>query len=131
MPMINIQGTFHTYNNQQIVNFTEGLVGFPKLQRAVLIPLAEYLPFCWLASLDNQNIRFIVVNPKQIFDNYQPKIESAGEGETLALVKVSSDWRKTTINLRAPIFVNPETRCATQIILNDSNYQLAETLPNT
>ncbi len=131
--MINIQGKEHSYNDHQVVNFNEGLVGFPEMHRAVLIPLAEYVPFCWLASLDNENVRFIVVNPKQVFDSYQPKMESADEAETqtLALVKISSDWRKTTVNLKAPIFINSKTRSAAQVILNDSTYQLAESLPNT
>lgn len=131
--MINIQGKEHSYNDHQVVNFNEGLVGFPEMHRAVLIPLAEYVPFCWLASLDNENVRFIVVNPKQVYGDYQPKMESADEAETqtLALVKISSDWRKTTVNLKAPIFINSKTRSAAQVILNDSTYQLAESLPNT
>ena len=129
--MINIQGTQYSYDQRDVINFEEGLIGFPEMRRAVLIPLAEYEPFCWLASLDNENIRFVVVNPQQIFADYQPDLESAkAETQTLAIVKISSDWRKTTVNLRAPIFFSTQTRRAAQVILSNNNYKHAESLPN-
>lgn len=131
MPMINIQGTDYSYEDRDLLAFSEGLIGFPEMRRAVLIPLAGCEPFCWLASVEDEKARFIVVNPQQIFADYQPDLETSEfEVQTLAIVKVSSDWRKTTVNLRAPIFVNPETRRAAQIILDKTEYGLAETLPN-
>jgi len=48
---------------------------------------------------------------------------------TLAIVKISSDWQQTTINLRAPIFINAETNSGVQHVLTDSKYQFAESLP--
>ena len=129
--MINIQGTDYSYEDRDLLAFSEGLIGFPEMRRAVLIPLAGCEPFCWLASVEDEKARFIVVNPQQIFADYQPDLETSEfEVQTLAIVKVSSDWRKTTVNLRAPIFVNPETRRAAQIILDKTEYGLAETLPN-
>lgn len=128
--MINIQGTDYSYDERQVVNFSEGLIGFPEMRRAVLIPLDEYQPFCWLAAIDDERIRFIVVNPNEIFSDYAP-VSNSGEGsQTLAIVKISSDWRKTTVNLRAPIFLDQKTRRATQVILEKFNYKHAEALPN-
>lgn len=129
--MINIQGKDYFYEESQVIEIDEGLIGLPEMRRAVLIPLSEYAPFCWLASLDDEKNRFIVVNPNHIFDDYAPSADAsaAEELEALTIVKISSDWRKTTVNLRAPIFVNAKTRRAAQIILDNTNYQLAETLP--
>lgn len=123
----------HEYQENEVINFTEGLIGLPKMRRAVLIPMNEYLPFCWLASLDDEKNRFIVINPHEVFADYAPRIPhelSESELQTLAIVKISSDWQKTTINLRAPIFVNAKTRSAAQVVLTESPYALAETLPN-
>ena len=129
--MINIQGTDYSYDERDLLDLKGGLIGFPEMCRAVLIPLAGYEPFCWLASIDDEKARFIVVNPQQIFADYEPDLEaSESELQALAIVKISSDWKKTTVNLRAPIFVNPETRRAAQVILDKSNYGLAEALPN-
>lgn len=132
MPMINVQGTNYSYDESEVFNFSEGLIGFPEMRRAVLIPLDEYAPFCWLASIDDEKNRFIVVNPQQIFENYQPKLENDAQAncETLAIVKISSDWQKTTVNLRAPIFLNAKTRRGAQVILDKSDYKHAENLPN-
>lgn len=122
----------YEYQESEVINFTEGLIGFPQMRRAVLIPMNEYLPFCWLASLDDEKNRFVVINPREIFSDYAPNIPSElseTDLQTLAIVKISSDWEKTTINLRAPIFINAETRKAAQVVLTESDYNLAESLP--
>ena len=130
--MINIQGMQYAYDEREVLNFDEGLIGFPEMRRAVLIPLDEFQPFCWLASIDDEKNRFIVVNPKTIYPDYQPDGEIADEKlQPLAIVKLTSDWQQTTVNLRAPIFVNAETRRAAQIILDKSEYKYAENLLNS
>ncbi len=130
MPDIKINGTDHSFAEDQIIEFAEGLIGLPQLKRAALVESEEYAPFCWLASLDDENVRFVVVDPAQVFPGY----ETAGEDEEdefafWAIVKVSSDWRKTTVNLRAPIFVDKRTRRGGQVILTESDYQLEQALP--
>jgi len=133
MPSINIKGQEYKYLDDEILNFTEGLVGLPELRRAVLIRLPEYEPFCWLASLDDEKTRFIVVNPHEIFADYKPSdfaILNETETQTLVIVKISSDWQKTTVNLRAPIFINKFSNRGVQIVLSESPYRLSESLPN-
>lgn len=125
--MITINSKEYAYDEQAIINFSEGLIGFPEMRRAALIPLEEYQPFCWLASLDDEKNRFIVVNPREIYNDFETA-ENA-ELNALAIVKISSDWEKTTVNLRAPIFFDAQTKRAAQIVLSESNYQLAENLP--
>lgn len=130
--MITIKEKEYFYDETNVFNFAEGLIGMPEMRRAVLIPLDEYEPFCWLASLDDEKTRFIVVNPKKVFDSYEPKAPAAlnqSKLETLAIVKICSDWTQTTVNLRAPIFIDFETKRGVQAILSDSSYKLAENLP--
>ncbi len=132
MPMITIKEKDYSYDESEIINFAEGLIGLPEMRRAVLIPMDEYAPFCWLASVDAEKNRFVVVNPHEIFAGYEPlaaKDLTDAAMQTLAIVKISSDWQKTTINLRAPIFINAETNSGAQTVLTDSEYQLAESLP--
>ena len=133
MPSINIKGQTFSYRDDEIINFTEGLVGLPEMRRAVLIPLDEFEPFCWLASMDDEKTRFIVVNPHEIFSDYNPSdfaVLNETETKTLVIVKISSDWQKTTVNLRAPIFINTESNRGVQMVLTESPYQLSESLPN-
>ena len=88
-------------------------------------------PFCWLAPLDVDATKFVVVEPIRVFDGYRPETyyPAADGAETLAIVTIASDWTRTTINLRAPIFIDKETRRGTQRILSESPYHFAEVLP--
>lgn len=131
MPTINIKGVDYPYDPQEIISFSEGLIGFPGLRRAVLIPLEEYPPFSWLASIDEGGANFIVVEPHLIYTDYQPDRESSREAalRVLAIVTIASEWQKTTLNTRAPVFIDTETSRGVQVILNDSRYDLAVALP--
>ena len=132
MQTITINQKDYFYDNDDVISFGEGLIGLPEMRRAVLIEMDEYEPFCWLASLENEYTRFIVVDPDEIFTGYERFDDAASKGEkiqTLAIVKISSDWEKTTVNLRAPIVINAETKSGSQIILSESSYQFAEALP--
>ncbi|HQU86758.1 MAG TPA: flagellar assembly protein FliW [Pyrinomonadaceae bacterium] len=138
MSKVSILGKDYFYNESEVISFSEGLIGLPEMRRAALIPMTDYQPFYWLASLDDEKTRFIVVNPQRIFSEYQPDVpkelreisnSSISSQTILTIVKISSEWEKTTVNLRAPIFINEETKHGAQFVLNDSNYQLAETIP--
>lgn len=132
MTSINIKGTSHSYEDADVITFAEGLIGLPQIRRAVVVSMNELEPFCWLAPLDNDDTRFVVVNPHEIFDGYEPenyKPELADRANTFAIVTIASNWEQTTINLRAPIIVDPVTKAASQQILSDSPYHFAETIP--
>lgn len=128
MPKVTIFGKEYSYDESEIVSFGEGLIGLPEMRRAALIPLADYEPFFWLVSLDDEKNRFIVVEPQRIFGDYQPEIPNPTT-TILTIVKISSEWEKTTVNLRAPIFIDEETKRGKQFVLTDSNYELAEAIP--
>lgn len=132
MTMIKIKEIEYSYEENEIISFAEGLIGLPEMRRAVLISMNGCEPFCWLASIDDEKNRFVVVNPHEVFDGYEPNAAmniSEPETRTLAIVKISSDWEKTTVNLRAPIFISAETKSGTQFILSESRYGLAEPVP--
>lgn len=132
MPSITIKGESFSYNENEIINFNEGLIGLPNIRRAVLVPLPDCEPFFWLASMDDEKFRFVVVNPNEIFPEYNPSefvIFNDSQTRILTIVKVSSHWQKTTVNLRAPILINKESNRGLQMVLNESPYKLEETLP--
>lgn len=129
MSVITIRGNQVRYEDDQVITFSEGLIGMPDMRRAVLVPMDEFEPFCWLASIESEKNRFIVVDPSLIFSAYEPfSNDEAASLQTLAIVKISSDWAKTTVNLRAPLVINRDTQKGAQVILSDSNYQFAESV---
>lgn len=130
--MITINEQEYHYDENQILNFAEGLIGLPEMRRAVLIPMEDFAPFSWLASVENERPHFVVVDPNEIFLNYQtaaPDVTDHPNIRTLAIVKISSDWKKTTVNLQAPIFIDPETNDGAQMVLIDNKYGFEESIP--
>lgn len=93
------------------------------MRRAVVVPMDEFAPFCWLVSVDDTTNAFVVVDPQEIFSDYQPATDGS---KALSIVKISSDWRKTTVNLRAPIMIDTTSRNGVQLVLGESSYGLAE-----
>ena len=141
MQMIHIQGTELSYEETDIIKFEEGLIGLPRLNRMVLVHQPDIKPFLWLASLDDPDTAFLVVDPRLLFPDYDPTLAdprhihpSADSDETplvLALALINPDWRSSTVNLRAPLFVSPSTMRGLQMVLTDSPYALNEPLPES
>lgn len=141
MPSIRIQGTELSYDDSNLITFEEGLIGMPQLKYMVLIEQADITPFLWLASVDDPRVAFLVVDPRLVFTNYDPDMTiemrerlaahaDAGTPPTpLAIVKISSEWKKTTVNLRAPLFVSADSMRGAQVALSDTAYKLEEPLP--
>ena len=123
MKSISIRENEYQYSDADVINFSEGLVGLPHMQHAVLIPIEGNEPFYWLAS-DAGPERFVVIDPTVVFSNYDPIPGT----KPMALVTVSSDWKKTTVNLRAPIIIDENAGTGRQVLLSDSDYEFAHSL---
>lgn len=133
-----ITGTrFNTieYDNEDVITFSDGLIGFPESKRFVVVNARPDTPFRWLQSLDEPTLAFLVVEPAAYVPDYQPEL-SQGSFEQLGL---SEDAPKIvfttaaipqgkpyemTINLMAPIVVNPLTNKASQVVLEDAAYTM-------
>ena len=111
-----------------VLNFPNGVFAFEDDRKfAVLSPLGEDTYPMWLQSMDHQELCFIVFDPSLIDDTYQVILDSSEkrilnlkEGDNikcLAIAKVPEDFRQTTVNMKSPIVINPETNTALQVIL--------------
>lgn len=118
----------------QIITFPEGLPGFPGQRRFVLVDLQEGSPLKFLQSVDDPNLAFLVAEPLTFFPGYrvlvQPEdlasiaLEAPERGIVVTIVSVSGDFRRATVNLRAPVVINPETALARQVILEGEDYEI-------
>lgn len=110
--------------------FAAGLFGFPAARRFVVsqIPGGGDL-FKQMLSVDQPGLGFTLVFPFAFFPDYDPDIPEADAQEIgavgpdqiilMAIANVRSNFRETTVNLKAPIIFNPYTRQAKQVILTD------------
>ncbi|MBN1141286.1 MAG: flagellar assembly protein FliW [Deltaproteobacteria bacterium] len=127
------------YDPAQTLLFPEGLIGFEKLRRFVVIPNKKEGLLFWIQSVEDADVAFIVTDPTHFFLDYkvvpdqqeQEKLGIADAGACFNLVVVTVHPDKAvTFNLAAPILFAAATNCALQVILEGTNYQPRTPLPN-
>ena len=122
-------------DDQKILHFEEGLIGFENLKKFTLIYNSEEensKSIIWLQSLDEPMVAFPMINPFHVMTDYNPIIndevlDSLGElkEENTALfltLTVPADITKMTTNLKAPIIINAETKRGCQVIAENPDY---------
>lgn len=112
-----------------VIEFVRSLPGFPDLRRFALVQLDGDSSLCQLRSLDDPDLRFLVMPPLSFFPAYAPEIDdetvadlsigSADDVLVLLVLNAGQSLDTTTANLLAPILVNIATREACQVILDD------------
>lgn len=123
-----------TITEDKIINFPEGIYAFEDKRRFVMLsPLGNDVYPAWLQSLDDENLCFIVFDPKQIVKDYFITAEDEGfkaiggaDSENLrylALAVVPEEYKKTTVNLKSPIVINADKMLAAQVIAAE-NYPI-------
>ena len=138
MPKVHIQSKDIEYAEGDVITFDEGLVGLPHLRRLVIISQSEIHPFLWLASVEEPETAFLVLEPHTHYGNYAPSIPAqvrariqmteTEEPLLLAIARITAEWQCSTINLRAPLVIAPSAMRGTQVVLSESNYRLDEPL---
>ena len=118
-------------STEEIITFSEGLVGLPEWKRFVLLTLDEAeAGVGLLQSIDNQQLSLMVTNPVQFLPGYSVDL-SEGDRELLSLeatveplvlTTLSVYGQTITTNLVGPLVINPQTRAAKQLVLSDSSY---------
>jgi len=125
----------------KIINFKEGLPGFPQAHRFAVIELEDWKPFHHLQALDDIPIALLVIDPFQVQPGYQFKLSRVDmedircaslAGVTVyAVATIPENPAQATINLLAPIVINEESRCGKQVILHESGYSVRHPLFKT
>lgn len=119
------------------LEFPDGLPGFPDARHFVLEALEEgFEPFCTMRSDDMDGLRFVVVPPGAVFENYVIEVpeddvdrlglDGAGDALVLVIVTVS---QPPTANLLGPVVINRRTGRARQVVLVGSSYEVRTPLP--
>jgi len=119
----------------KIIFFPSGILGFPQARRYVLIPHREDSPFCWLQAVDVPELAFVVIDTSMFFPDYKPEIPREAREEIhlregdevsfLAIVTIPKENpANVTANLLGPIVVNIPRRLAKQVVLDARKYPL-------
>jgi flagellar assembly factor FliW len=117
----------------QVIEMTSGMIGFPDLRRYALIPFANpEVPFLWWQSVDDPTTCFLLIEPTLVCPGYEIKLPKE-ELEDIDLAEASQGWvhvvatvpdnpREMTVNLMGPVVGNRSVRKAKQLVLTDPRY---------
>ncbi len=107
-------------------------MGFEYLKKYILLDHPGSSMLKWFQSAEDPEIALPTVDPTCFFPDYFPivqkddlmqlKIEDVADAAVLCIIRVPPDIEKATINLKAPIVLNPEKRLADQLIAENSRY---------
>ncbi|KJS85391.1 MAG: flagellar assembly protein FliW [Peptococcaceae bacterium BICA1-8] len=116
---------------EKIIHFPYGIIAFEEMKRFFIIESGqEDLPFCWLQSVDEGDLAFVLLNPFLFKKDYELEIpdgvvkeleiEKEEEVAVFSVIVVPEDINKITANLLAPIIINTKSFKGKQIILNNN-----------
>lgn len=130
----------------KVISFEQGLIGFPELKQFTLIYDSETeskAALSWLQSLDEPELAFPVLDPLAVYPDYNPNVEDDllkplgdfAEDNLFVLVTVTvpSNIEEIAVNLRAPIVVNTDSRKASQLIVENDlpvKYKIYDKIKN-
>lgn len=124
-------------DENKIIHFVGGLVGFPELRDFALIHDGDSESgkgIQWLQSMQDGNFAIPVVDPLQILDSYDPVVEdelltplgelTAEDMLVLVTITVPEDITKMTVNLKGPFVINAKNCMACQVIAENDGLQV-------
>lgn len=121
-------------DDDKIIHFPSGIIGFPELTDFALVHDEEKGAgsIHWLQSVQESAFALPVMDPLLVMPEYNPEVDdellknigNLVEDELLVLVTVTvpKELTKMTVNLKGPIIVNAVEKKACQVIVEGDDY---------
>lgn len=125
-----------TIDDEKIIQFPNGIIGFPQLTEFAMIHDEDKGTdsIHWLQSIQEPAFAMPVMDPLIVCPDYNPEADDELFGsigklvpeEMLVLVTVTvpKDLTKMSVNLKGPIIINAAERKAVQVIVEGDEYQV-------
>jgi len=114
----------------RLINFEEGILGFPAQHEYALIQTGEGSGFYWLQSVCTRDLAFVVCDPRLFVADYQVPVK-LDELKTIDLTQpedaqvfviVNKVGELLTGNFQGPLVINVRNRNGRQLVLSDKRY---------
>jgi len=131
--------TLETLRNK-VIEFRQGLPGFPASREFVMAQEPEERPFAWMQSVNEPQVRFAVVDAYAWDRDFSLEVDDAALEElgsldpldyaVYFLIHIRKDGKGTTLQAKpnAPLIVNVRNRQARQVVVSSPATQGAEAL---
>src|SRR5437667_9008735 len=125
-----------TVDDERIISFPKGLLGFPNHTRFALIQTGEENYFFWLQCVDEPNLAFVVTDPTIFFKDYEvplrdetlTDLEMTDLNFAQVFVICNKVGEHLTGNLLGPIVVNAQNRVGQQVVLTEKKWTTRQPL---
>ncbi|MGI6578165.1 MAG: flagellar assembly protein FliW [Eubacteriales bacterium] len=119
-----------TVNDEATIHFVNPIFGFDEYTEYVLLSdsnIGEGV--LWLQSIQEPDLCFILVDPRLSYPEYTPGLsEEVRQGLSKkginnpvfwAIAVIAQEFDKSTMNLKSPVIIDPDSRNAAQVILDE------------
>jgi flagellar assembly factor FliW len=123
-------------DEQRVLYFPQGLLGFPNHKRFALIQTGPENCFFWLQCADEPNLAFVVADPKLFFKEYDvpmrpeylKELDMADErfAQVLVICNKAEQW--LTGNLLGPLLINAANCLGQQVVLTEKKWTARQPL---
>lgn len=123
-------------NDDEVINFPAGLIGFPDETSFVMLRPRPESPIAWLHSTQTSWFALPVVSADALEADLDGTLSEATKAAgvissddpvaVMAVLNAPGAGVPPSVNLMAPIIVNAETRQGAQLLLESSNYSTQE-----
>ena len=127
------------YKDSELVRFPGGLFGFDQEHEFLLLPFeGSHGNMLCLQSVATPMLAFVALDPFSLAPDYAPEptaeelkafqVERSDALCYYVLCAIKNPVSNSTVNLRCPIVIHPETRVARQVILESGGYEMRHPL---
>lgn len=124
-------------SEDKIITMERGLLGFEEYKRYTILFDCEKeggTNVMWFQCVDNPSLALPTINPLLVKEDYNPVVEDEllkrlGEitEENLVILltmTVPSNLEDMSVNLKAPLIINSDTKKGAQIIVENQDYDI-------
>ena len=123
-------------DEEKLLTFKDGIPGFEELHTFLLIAEDEENGsyFYWLQSVDNPQTAFLMIDMIRFKPDYDPRVEAEQVADLESddpadfviynIAVMPKDVKEMTVNLRAPVVINPGKRLGKQVVCMNEEYDV-------
>lgn len=123
--------------DEKIITLEKGLMGFDEFKQYTILydcEKEEGTNISWFQSVEEPTLALPVINPLIVKEDYNPVVEDEllqalgdiNEENLVILITmtVPENLEEMSVNLKAPIIINADTRKGAQIIVENQDYEV-------
>jgi len=112
------------FDEDHVVTFQGGLIGFERHSKFLIVDDEDSEPFRWLVSLEDGDLSFPLLDPGLLLPGYAVDAATGGGKTVFVIASLRPGSGGSTVNLRSPLVIDNVSRSARQVVLDDEGLPL-------